>query len=293
MKRPKASRSRGEDAFAPRRSLGQHFLLSGDLLAFLVGLGEVMPTDDLVLEVGPGPGNLTAHLLKTGARVLAVELDPRFSARTPAALGQPPGLRWLAADVLAGKNAWSPRLVETVAEELRGRAHLKLIANLPYSVAVPVLSLLATSPWPITLAVVMVQAEVADRIVATPGSKEYGPISVVLALAGAAKMRRRVGRGSFWPPPKVDSAIVEIRFHAERRASELAAVLATCRRLFPYRRKTLRAALRHGFKGEIEPSVVDSLAIRFGSDKRLETVTPGEFVELWRSLAEAGVAAGE
>src|SRR5262249_26964607 len=160
----------------------------------------------------PGLGNLTSQLLATGALVLTVELDERFSATVPEALGRPHNLRWLEADVLAGKNAWNPRVVEAVTTELTGHAPLQLIAKLPYPVAVPVLALLATSPWPRSLAVVMVQLEVAERIVAAPGTKDYGPISVLLAIAGSARIRRRVGRGSFWPPPKVDSAIVEIEF---------------------------------------------------------------------------------
>src|SRR5262245_22445430 len=231
MKRARPGRkARPTGAITPRRSLGQHFLHSEDLLGFMVELAGVVP-GDLVLEVGPGPGNLTRHLLATGARVLAVELDERFSAAVPDALGRPANLRWLEADVLQGKNDWNPRVREALAEELAARTPLKLIANLPYSVAVPVLALLATSPWPLSLAVVMVQREVAERIVATPGNKDYGPISVLVSLAGAAQIRKRVGRGSFSPPPRVDSAIVEIPFDPHRSGRDLDAVLATCRRL--------------------------------------------------------------
>jgi 16S rRNA (adenine1518-N6/adenine1519-N6)-dimethyltransferase len=191
--------------------------------------------------------------------------------------------------VLEGKNAWNPRWVAAVCEEAASHTPLKLVANLPYAVAVPVLSLVATSSWPVSLAVVMVQLEVAERMVALPGTKDYGPISVLLALAGSARIVRRVGRGSFSPPPKVDSAIVEIPFAADRNGSELAAVLAVCRRLFPYRRKTLRAALRNAYKGVIAAGEVDALARPFGLDRRLETLAPGGFVELRGLLASAGV----
>ncbi|MFO0984111.1 MAG: 16S rRNA (adenine(1518)-N(6)/adenine(1519)-N(6))-dimethyltransferase RsmA [Planctomycetota bacterium] len=272
----------------PKKSFGQHFLRRADLLAYLVQQAALQP-DDLVLEVGAGPGNLTRHLLAAGARVVAIEIDARF-ATTPAALGHPSELIWVAADVLASKNAWNPAVVAAIEAELHGRARLVLVANLPYAIATPLLALLAESPWPVSRAIATVQLEVAERLVAVPGGKDYGPISVLLHLAGTAELLRRLGRHAFWPPPKVLSAIVRLSFRPASERASLAAIASVVRALFPYRRKTLRAGLLAAFAPVLTPALADRIAAPFGPARRTETMSPTEFVAIFSALHEVQLA---
>ena len=194
---------------APRKRHGQHFLMDDNLLAAIVRDAGVQP-DEQVLEVGPGPGLLTRHLLAAGARVTALEIDPAM--RTVA--GQLveaacwSRVEWIEADAMAGGRRLSPPMVEGL------RAADRMVANLPYNVAAPLLAaaVLQTAregqgPRGFT---VLVQRELGQRMVAAPGSPDYGPLAVLLQLAGRVRLLRKVPAGAFWPAPKVESVVVDV-----------------------------------------------------------------------------------
>ncbi|MEU3273588.1 16S rRNA (adenine(1518)-N(6)/adenine(1519)-N(6))-dimethyltransferase RsmA [Saccharomonospora sp. NPDC006951] len=228
----------------PTKKLGQNFVHDANTVRRIVDLAEVTEADT-VLEVGPGLGSLTLGLLATGAGVVAVEIDPVLAARLPGtAKAHAPS----AAERLTVLEADALRLS---AADLRAAPPSKLVANLPYNVAVPVvLHLLAELPS-LRGGLVMVQTEVADRMAAGPGSRVYGVPSVKLAWYGSAKKVAAVPRAVFWPVPNVDSALVSFARGSSPEGVDRDAVFRVVDAAFSQRRKTLRAALS-GWAGSAE-----------------------------------------
>ena len=227
----------------PAKRLGQNFVIDAGTIRRIVALAGLRPAD-VVLEIGPGLGSLTLGLLEAARRVVAVEVDPVLAAELPAT-------------VAARAAGLAGRLDVVTADALSvltlpGEPPTALVANLPYNVAVPVLlHLLETMPS-ISRALVMVQAEVADRMCAPPGSRTYGVPSVKLAWYGTARRAGSVSRTVFWPVPNVDSALVAFtRWPEPGRVGDVEvagrvsrqAVFAVVDAAFAQRRKTLRSAL--------------------------------------------------
>ncbi|WP_260190349.1 16S rRNA (adenine(1518)-N(6)/adenine(1519)-N(6))-dimethyltransferase RsmA [Actinophytocola gossypii] len=221
----------GELGLRPTKRLGQNFVHDPNTVRRIVTAAG-LTDDDVVVEVGPGLGSLTLALLPACARVLAVEVDPVLAARLPATVAdRAPGL--------------ADRLDVVEGDALRvtlDTAPTSLVANLPYNVSVPVvLHLLATLPS-LRSALVMVQAEVADRMAAGPGSRVYGVPSVKIAWYADARRVATVPRSVFWPVPNVDSALVRLT-RREPPPGDRDAVFGLVDAAFAQRRKTLRAAL--------------------------------------------------
>ncbi|MGE3193490.1 MAG: 16S rRNA (adenine(1518)-N(6)/adenine(1519)-N(6))-dimethyltransferase RsmA [Microbacteriaceae bacterium] len=215
----------------PTKKLGQNFVVDGNTVRKIVRTAGVAPGDE-VLEVGPGLGSLTLGLLEAGARVTAVELDGRLAELLPHTVSElQPGaeLTVIHDDALRVDVPGEPR---------------RLVANLPYNVSVPVLlHLLATVPS-LETALVMVQAEVGQRIAARPGSKIYGSPSVKAAWYGRWSLAGTVSRQVFWPVPNVDSVLVAYeRGPVHGTPRERDAVFALVDAAFGQRRKMLRQAL--------------------------------------------------
>ena len=219
----------------PTKTLGQNFVIDANTVRRIVRTAQVRP-DDVVLEVGPGLGSLTLGLLPEVSRVVAVEVDPVLAAALPGTV-----------------RDHAPRLAERLhvigqdalrLQEIPGPPPTALVANLPYNVAVPVLlSLLERFPS-IARVLVMVQAEVADRLAAPPGSKVYGVPSVKAAWYAEVRRAGSVGRAVFWPPPNVDSGLVAmVRRDPPGTTASREGVFAVIDGAFAQRRKTLRAAL--------------------------------------------------
>jgi 16S rRNA (adenine1518-N6/adenine1519-N6)-dimethyltransferase len=180
----------------PTKKLGQNFVIDANTVRRIVRVAGVQP-GDVVVEVGPGLGSLTLGLLEAGARVVAVEIDARLAAQLPLTVGQllpDAPLEVLQADAL--------RIRELPGDPTR------LVANLPYNVSVPVLLHLLEHIPSIRTGVVMVQAEVGERLAASPGSKVYGGPSVKAAWYGTWRVAGHVSRQVFWPVPNVDSVLV-------------------------------------------------------------------------------------
>jgi len=219
----------------PTKTLGQNFVIDANTVRRIVRAARLSP-DDVVVEVGPGLGSLTLALLPEVRRVVAVEIDAVLAEALPATVAErAPGL----ADRLEVVHADAMKITD-----VPGPPPTALVANLPYNVAVPVvLHLLATLPS-LRSALVMVQAEVADRMVAPPGDKAYGVPSVKLAWFGEARRAGSVGRAVFWPAPNVDSGLVAFtRREPPPTTATREEVFAVIDAAFAQRRKTLRAAL--------------------------------------------------
>jgi 16S rRNA (adenine1518-N6/adenine1519-N6)-dimethyltransferase len=222
----------------PSKRLGQNFVIERGTVRKIAALAAVRQ-DDVVLEVGPGLGSLTLALLEAGpARVIAVEIDRAMADELPRTLAaRAPRLAdrvtVIAADALA---VGEPDLADPVPD--------LLVANLPYNVAVPVLLHLLAAVPTLARGLVMVQAEVADRICAAPGSRVYGAPSVKVAWFATARPAGTVPRTVFWPVPNVDSRLVALRRHDPPAGSAgRDEVFAVVDAAFRQRRKTLRAAL--------------------------------------------------
>ena len=270
----------------PTKALGQNFVRDAGTVRRIARRAGVRP-GETILEIGPGLGSLTLALLEAGARVLAVEIDPVLARALPVTVAdRMPGaadrLRVVQADALALDGLGALGL--TSADP----APTRLVANLPYNVAVPVLlTLLAVLPSLETVTV-MVQAEVADRLAAPPGSRSYGVPSVKVAWYAAARRTITIGRTVFWPVPNVDSALVElVRREPPSTSAGRSQVFAVVDAAFSQRRKTLRRALAHlaGRPREAEAAI---RAAGIDPAERGERLDVTAFASLAEALAAAG-----
>jgi 16S rRNA (adenine1518-N6/adenine1519-N6)-dimethyltransferase len=224
----------------PTKRLGQNFVHDANTVRRIVAVAGLAP-HDVVLEVGPGLGSLTLALLGVVERVLAVEVDPLLAGALPATVADRArnyagGLRVLTADALRVRRA-------EIVEAAGGVQPTMLVANLPYNVGVPVLLHLLTELPSLRRGLVMVQAEVADRLAAPPGTRTYGAPSVKVAWFAEARRAGSVPRAVFWPVPNVDSGLVTLTRHPAPSTVPREEVFALVDAAFAQRRKTLRAAL--------------------------------------------------
>ncbi|PJJ69851.1 dimethyladenosine transferase [Sediminihabitans luteus] len=262
----------------PTKTLGQNFVHDGGTVRKIVRAAGVGP-GDRVVEVGPGLGSLTLGLLDAGASVVVVEIDPPLAAQLPATVAE---FRPDLADRLevVGADALD-------VTELPGPPPTALVANLPYNVAVPVLLTMLERFDSLRTVLVMVQAEVADRLAAAPGSRTYGVPSVKAAWYATARRAATIGRTVFWPVPNVDSALV----HMERRdppatTATREQVFAVVDAAFAQRRKTLRAALA-GIAGGAQAA--QEACERAGVDPGLrgERLTVEDFARIAEALGDS------
>jgi 16S rRNA (adenine1518-N6/adenine1519-N6)-dimethyltransferase len=261
----------------PTKRLGQNFVHDANTVRRIVRVAGVGPADT-VLEVGPGLGSLTLGLLESGARVVAVEIDPRLAE----ALEQT--VRTRAGDETAD------RLTVVTGDALTvpvPGTPTRLVANLPYNVAVPVILRLLADVPSLTSGVVMVQAEVGERLAAPPGSKIYGVPSVKAAWYGRCRLAGTVPRGVFWPVPNVDSVLVGFERGPARGDEGLRGrVFTLVDAAFAQRRKTLRQALAR-VAGGTGPAEAALRAAGIDPGQRGEQLPVEAFIALAEALPRA------
>jgi len=222
--------------FRPTKMLGQNFVIDPNTVRRVVRTAGIT-SDDVVVEVGPGIGSLTLGLLPVAQAVIAVEIDPLLAGELPATVAR-------------HASSYAQRLTVVTADAMRidalpSPAPTALVANLPYNVSVPVLLHLLELLPSLRHGLVMVQAEVAERLAAPPGSKIYGVPSVKAAWYADVRRAGSVGRNVFWPAPNVDSGLVSLeRREPPTTRATRAQIFALVDAAFAQRRKTLRAALR-------------------------------------------------
>jgi 16S rRNA (adenine1518-N6/adenine1519-N6)-dimethyltransferase len=256
------------------KALGQNFLLDEQLLDRIAAVPGAL-AGERVFEVGPGPGGLTRALLRAGARVTAVERDARcLPALAELGAAFPGQLHVIEGDALK---------VDPHAA-CGGPAHI--VANLPYNVGTALLVNWLESPvWPPwwRSATLMFQAEVAERIVAPPGSDAYGRLAVLAQWRSRARIAMKVHRSAFTPPPKVMSAVVHIVPETAPAGVDVATLARLTAAAFGQRRKMLRQSLK------AVPGAIDALAAAgIDESRRAETLSVADFVTLARLLAAAG-----
>ena len=277
---------------SPQRRLGQNFLIDLNIHDLIAKTAEVS-VGDVILEVGAGAGALTSLMAARGAVVIAVDVDPAMAKLTGLATDGLPNVRVLNLDALAGKNTINPTVLDHVRSGLAGEQgrRFKLVANLPYHVATPVITNLLVHPELCPeLMVVTIQREMADRLCALPATHAFGAVSVVVQALADVSLVRALPPNVFWPKPKVDSAVVAIRPNAQRRAAvgDVAGFQALVRRVFLHRRKYLRHVLAAIWEEQWTKADVDRWLESQGlsGQLRAEALAVDEFVALAHGLRE-------
>ncbi len=260
----------------PKKRLGQHFLIDRNILNKVIRSAGV-EKEDVVLEVGPGLGEMTLALARQAKKVIAIEIDSKLVVILEKKMKDHPNVEVVKSDIL------KVNFDQFLRKE--GRP-IKVVANLPYQISTPLLFRFIESKEVFSTFTLMLQREVAERMVASPGRKEYGPLSIFIQLFFGLSIRFFIKPSAFFPPPKVDSALVHMVWKEEPMIETndeewFKRVVKAC---FGYRRKTLVNALKHS---ELTlPESVESKMMEIGIDprRRPETLSIQEFAKLASGL---------
>lgn len=251
-----------EMGIRPATRHGQNFLIDLNLVELIVESAE-LTKDDVVLEVGTGTGSLTAKMAEQAAAVVTVEIDGHLYELASEYLIDLPNVTMLKMDALRNKNNFDDGVMATIGERLAEgpNRRFKLVANLPYNIATPVLSNLLLSKHVPHSMTATIQKELADRIVAPPSTKDYSALSVWLQSQCDVEIVRVLPPSVFWPAPKVTSAIVRLMVNPARRAAipDLRYFHQITKALFLHRRKFLRANIVAAMKEHLDKERVDAV----------------------------------
>jgi len=261
----------------PRHQFGQNFMIDQNLVRMVADAGE-LAKEDVVIEVGPGTGTLTEELLTRAGKIVAVEIDRDLAGLLRKTFGDRESFTLIEGDALAGKHALRAEVLEVIREGRAGGKRVKLVANLPYNIASPlVIEMLIAG---VEVLAFTVQKEVAMRIRAEHGSEEYGPLSVMAQMLARVEVLRTLPPQAFWPPPKIESSLVRLR-REDRLGEKSRAFGEFVHGLFSFRRKTLRRGLvQAGYEAD---RVLGSTG--FDGGRRAEEFSPGEIFRMFEAAA--------
>jgi 16S rRNA (adenine1518-N6/adenine1519-N6)-dimethyltransferase len=276
---------------------GQNFLIDLNLLRIIVDAAQ-LSADDVILEVGTGVGSLTALMAPQVAQVVTVEIDPRLAQLASEELIQQTNVTLLQLDALRRKHVIEPAVLEAVDKHLMaapGR-RFKLVANLPYGVATPLISNLLELERPPETMTVTIQKELAERLAAQPHTKDYSALSFWVQSQCGVDILRVMPPTVFWPRPKVNSAIVNITLEPDRRNTipDRRFFHEFVRSLFLHRRKFLRGVLVATYKERLDKPAIDAILseLQFGENARAEELSVEQMLALCeqfrRRLASGG-----
>ncbi len=269
----------------PNKKLGQCFMIDKNLLAKVLDLAE-LSGGETVLEVGPGTGTLTEELLSRAGRVVAVEIDRALQQLIAGRFGSEENFTLISGDILAGKSSLSPEVLAILGSDAQ------LVANLPYSIATPLIALCLGETWHGTVGgeagrcrfsrlTFTVQKEVGDRLIATPGSGVYGPVSILVQLLASVIRGPMLPPGAFWPAPKVDSCCLRIDFDPQAAAevADVAVLQGLVSMAFAQRRKQLGSMMKRR-DSQFDPDKLrHALAVAdIDITDRAEVVEPSKFL---------------
>lgn len=265
-----------EYGFFPKKRLGQHFLVDGNILNKVVRTAQV-GKEDVVVEVGPGLGEMTLALARLAKQVIAVEIDPKLVEILKKKLADCPNVEVVKSDILK---------VDFRSFFKKEGHPVKVVANLPYQISTPLLFRFIEAKEVFSTLTLMLQREVAERMVAPPGGKEYGPLSIFVQLFLDVSIRFFIKSSAFFPPPKIESAVVHMVWKEKPVLDEKDEkwFKSVVRASFSHRRKTLANALKHS---ELPlPESIESRMEKVGIDprRRPETLTTEEFIRLAEAL---------
>lgn len=277
----------------PQSHYGQNFLIDLNLVDLIARSAQMRPTD-VVLEIGTGVGSLTTRLGDQAGQVITSEIDHHLFKLAQVQLAGYDNVTQIAGDALRNKHTLAPALMEAVRAamaQIGDQARFLLVANLPYNVATPIISnLLHETPMPSTL-VVTIQKELADRLVASPATKDYGALSVWVQTLGTVELVRELPPQVFWPRPKVTSAVVRIDTQQQLRDQipDPKFFHEFLRALFFHRRKFLRSVVCSATKNVLtKPQVDATLAtLGFSPELRVEVLPVDEIGRLIEGFRRA------
>jgi 16S rRNA (adenine1518-N6/adenine1519-N6)-dimethyltransferase len=277
-----------ETGIRPHAKYGQNFLIDLNLLRILFEAAAIT-RDDVVLEIGTGTGSLTALAAGRAAAVVTVEIDPPMFQLASEELYRFENVTMLRIDALRNKNHLNPAIWEAVAAPLAaapGR-RLKLLANLPYNIATPILSNLLREAAPPATMTVTIQKELAARITASPGSKDYGALSIWMQSQCRVEILRVLPPNVFWPRPKVSSAFLQVTLDESLRGRipDRAFFHEFVRAMFCHRRKFLRSELVSVLKNRLTKTDADAILAGLDLDGTIRAESLD--VETMLKLAEA------
>jgi len=254
------------------KSMGQHFLIDKNHLGKIVAAAGIQPTDT-ILEIGPGAGVMTRLLSAEAAKVFTIELDHRMIAVLDETLADLDNVTVVQGDALS--TDWGIAFAEDTST--------RLVANIPYQITSPLLIRILESDPPFMHATILVQKEVAERVVAPAGSKVYGALSCVAQFVCDCHISSVVPRGVFYPPPKVDSAVLNLHPHNRHHGISINEFTRITRAAFNQRRKTLRNSLTSGLGWSDTDlyGVLDQASVP--SDTRPEQLSVDQFCEIARA----------
>tara|TARA_B100000519_G_scaffold95035_1_gene82525 strand:+ start:5656 stop:6564 length:909 start_codon:yes stop_codon:yes gene_type:complete len=252
-----------EAGIRPVSKFGQNFLIDLNLVNMIADSANITK-QDVVLEVGTGTGSLTGLIAQKARQVITVEIDQNLWQLAQEELASFSNITFLQQDALRNKNNLSPVLLDTIRSEMAKTegTRLKLVANLPYNIATPLITNLLTlddiTPTSMT---VTIQKELAERIIARPGTKEFGALSLWIQAQCNPEIVRIMSPKVFWPRPKVESAIIHIEtdFNKRGRIPDLPYYHRFVRNLFIHRRKLLRGVLVSIFKNQLTKQQIDNI----------------------------------
>jgi 16S rRNA (adenine1518-N6/adenine1519-N6)-dimethyltransferase len=276
-----------EMGISPATRHGQNFLIDLNLVDLIVNSADLGP-QDVVLEVGTGTGSLTAMMARRAAAVVTVEIDAHLFELASEQLLELDNVIMLRLDALRNKNNFDDRVMEAIGPLLAAdpRRRLKLVANLPYNIATPVISNMLLAPHVPHSMVATIQKELADRMSAVPSTKDYSALSVWMQSQCTIETVRVLPPSVFWPIPQVTSAIIRITVDPERRARipDLNYFHQFVKAIFIHRRKFLRANVVPAMKRHLTKEQVDAILkeMHFAPDTRTEQLD----VETLLTLAE-------
>jgi 16S rRNA (adenine1518-N6/adenine1519-N6)-dimethyltransferase len=243
------------------KALGQNFLVAARDLDRVAEAARLEP-HDVVLEIGTGLGRLTSRLAARASFVVTVELDEGLAAASAERLREAGNVRLVRRDFLAGKHQINPDVTRAAREALAGRdGPLKVASNLPYGISSPAIVNLLEWDVPVGEMCLMVQREVADRLTAAPGGKDYGPLTVYVDYWATVERVFRLPRSAFWPVPEVTSTLVRIVPRPGWPIGDYGAFRACVAALFTMRRKTIANGLRAGWGRETARGVMEELGL--------------------------------
>lgn len=258
--------------FSPLRRFGQNFLTSPAIAERIVDSANIM-ANDAILEIGPGKGVLTSLMAGKCKKIWAVEIDQRLAETLRVTFKDSSNV------IITNQDFLQSDLGGLIGDE-----KIKVVANLPYNITVPILEKLIKFRHAIEFMVVMVQKEMADRLTAVPGNKDYGSLSVYIQYWAKIERLLNVSPGSFFPRPKVTSSVIRLTPHGKPPLhlydeDDFFSLVRIC---FSQRRKMLRSVLR--LRKVCPESVLDGLSGRFDLSRRAETLDLNEFVTLYNLL---------
>ncbi len=282
-----------EAGIRPVSKFGQNFLIDLNLVNMIADSASITE-QDIVVEVGTGTGSLTGLIAQKARHVITVEIDQNLWQLAQEELASFGNITFLQQDALRNKNNLSPVLLDTIRSEMAKAegSRLKLVANLPYNIATPLITNLLTLDDIVpTSMTVTIQKELAERIIARPGTKEFGALSLWIQAQCHPEIVRLMSPKVFWPRPKVDSAIIHIEtdFDKRSRIPDLTYYHRFVRKLFIHRRKLLRGVLVSVFKNELTKQQVDNIleGINLTGKVRAEQLAAPVIFELCERFRQA------